>query len=132
MSLDPLLRADLAIQIHAFTAIAAFSLGLIQFAAPKGTLPHRTLGWVWVILMTLIAGSSFLIHEINLWRGWSPIHLLSIFTLATLPAIVINARKGNTASHKKAVFGLFGGALVIAGLFTFLPGRIMYDVIFGG
>jgi uncharacterized membrane protein len=27
--------------------------------------------------------------------------------------------------------GLFAGALVIAGLFTFVPGRIMYHVAFG-
>jgi uncharacterized membrane protein len=30
------------------------------------------------------------------------------------------------------MLGLFVGALVIAGLFTFVPGRIMYAVIFGG
>ena len=27
--------------------------------------------------------------------------------------------------------GLFAGALVIAGLFTFMPGRIMHAVVFG-
>ena len=42
MSLAPLLNAPLAIQAHAFAAMAAFALGLVQFAAPKGTLPHRT------------------------------------------------------------------------------------------
>jgi len=26
--------------------MAAFVLGLVQFAAPKGTLPHRTIGWI--------------------------------------------------------------------------------------
>jgi uncharacterized membrane protein len=28
--------------------------------------------------------------------------------------------------------GMFFGALVIAGLFTFVPGRIMHAVLFGG
>ncbi len=42
MSLAPLLDASPVIQIHAFAAFAAFGLGLVQFAAPKGTLPHRT------------------------------------------------------------------------------------------
>ena len=51
MSLAPLLDAAPAIPLHAFAAMAAFVLGLVQFAAPKGTLPHRTLGWIWVLLM---------------------------------------------------------------------------------
>ena len=29
------------------------------------------------------------------------------------------------------MIGLFTGALVIAGVFTFLPGRIMHEVVFG-
>jgi uncharacterized membrane protein len=28
--------------------------------------------------------------------------------------------------------GIFIGGLVIAGVFTFYPGRIMYHVVFGG
>jgi uncharacterized membrane protein len=30
------------------------------------------------------------------------------------------------------MLSLFGGALVIAGAFTLLPGRIMHRVVFGG
>jgi uncharacterized membrane protein len=30
------------------------------------------------------------------------------------------------------MIGLYLGALVIAGLFTLVPGRIMYKVVFGG
>ena len=33
--------------------MAAFALGIVQFAAPKGTLPHRTIGWIWVLLMAV-------------------------------------------------------------------------------
>jgi uncharacterized membrane protein len=33
--------------------------------------------------------------------------------------------------HRQAMIGLFGGALVIAGLFTLAPGRIMDKVLFG-
>jgi uncharacterized membrane protein len=46
MSLAPLLDAAPAIGLHAFAAMTAFALGIIQFAAPKGTLPHRTIGWL--------------------------------------------------------------------------------------
>jgi len=44
MTLAPLLSAAPAIQFHAFAAMTAFGLGLVQLAAPKGTLPHRTIG----------------------------------------------------------------------------------------
>ena len=65
MSLTPLLNAAPAIPIHASAAMAAFVLGLVQLTAPKGRLPHRTLGWIWVALMTVVAGSSFGIHELR-------------------------------------------------------------------
>lgn len=37
MSLAPLLDAAPAIPLHAFAAMGAFVLGVVQFAAPKGT-----------------------------------------------------------------------------------------------
>jgi uncharacterized membrane protein len=131
MSLAPLLDAAPVIQVHAFAAMAAFTLGVVQLAAPKGTLPHRTIGWIWVVLMLAIAASSFFIHEIRLWGPFSPIHLLSIFTLVMLPLAVLEAHRHNVIAHRNAMLGMFLGALVIAGAFTLLPGRIMHAVIFG-
>ena len=131
MSLAPLLAAAPAIQIHAFAAMAAFALGVVQLAAPKGTLPHRTIGWIWVALMVTVSATAFWIHELRLWGPWSPIHLLAIFTLAMLPLAVLHARRHRVVSHRNAMISIFTGALVIAGLFTFVPGRIMYAVAFG-
>ena len=131
MSLAPLLNAVPQIPVHAFAAMAAFVLGLVQFAAPKGTLPHRTLGWIWVTLMATVAVSSFWIHRIRLVGPWSPIHLLSIFVLVTLPLAVWRARRHDVADHRRIMILLFSGALVIAGLFTLLPGRIMHAVVLG-
>ncbi len=131
MNLSPLLTAEPAIQFHAFAAISAFALGLVQFVAPKGTLPHRTVGWIWVSLMLIVAVSSFWIHGIKLWGPWSPIHLLSIFSLVMLPLAVYAAHKHKVATHKRAMISIFLGALVIAGIFTFLPGRVMHTVAFG-
>ena len=131
MSLAPLLDAAPAIPVHAFAAMAAFVLAVIQFAAPKGTLPHRTIGWIWVVLMLAVAASSFWIHQIKLWGPWSPIHLLSIFTLVMLPLGVWYAHSHRVVDHRRIMIGIFCGALVIAGLFTLLPGRIMHAVVFG-
>ena len=131
MTLAPLLAASPAIQLHAFAAIAAFGLGAIQLAAPKGTIPHRLVGWLWAALMLVVALSSFFIHEIRLWGSWSPIHLLSILVLATLPPAILYAHRHKVQRHRQAMTMLFTGALVIAGGFTFLPGRIMHAVAFG-
>jgi uncharacterized membrane protein len=63
MTLAPLLDANPAIQVHAFAAMSAFALGVVQLAAPKGSLPHRTLGWIWVTLMLIVSISAFFIHQ---------------------------------------------------------------------
>ncbi|QIO33878.1 DUF2306 domain-containing protein [Bradyrhizobium sp. 1(2017)] len=131
MSLAPLLDAAPAIPLHAFAAMAAFVLGIVQIAAPKGALPHRALGWLWVVLMLVVALSSFWIHEIRLVGPWSPIHLLSIFALAMLVLGVMAARAHNVRRHRITMASIFFGALVTAGLFTFMPGRIMHAVVFG-
>ena len=132
MSLAPLLNASPVIQIHAFAAMAAFALGITQLAAPKGTLPHRTLGYIWCALMLVVAASSFRINHIDQWRGFSLIHLLSILVLIQVPTAIIAARHGRTAMHSRFMKGVFFGGLVIAGAFTFLPGRIMHAVLLGG
>src|ERR1700749_2873002 len=113
MTLAPLLDAAPQIPLHAFAAMAAFVLGLIQFAAPKGTLPHRTIGWIWVALMALVAISSFWIHQIRLVGPWSPIHLLSIFTLIVLPLAVWRAHRHHVTGHRRIMIFIFTGALVI-------------------
>ena len=131
MTFAPLLEAAPAVPLHAFAAMAAFVLGLVQFAAPKGTLPHRTVGWIWVALMLVVAVSSFWIHTIRLAGPFSPIHLLSILTLVVLPIAVWRAHTHRVADHRRMMIMLFAGALLIAGVFTLLPGRIMHHVIFG-
>jgi uncharacterized membrane protein len=131
VTLAPLLNATPAIQIHAFTAMAALAIGAVQLAAAKGTRPHRSIGWIWVALMFVVAASSLFIHELRMWGPWSPIHLLSIYVLITLPLAVLAAHRHANERHRRAMVGLFVGGLVIAGLFTFYPGRIMHTVLFG-
>jgi uncharacterized membrane protein len=107
MSLAPLLDAAPAIRLHAFAAMTAFALGIVQLSAPKGTLPHRTIGWIWVTLMVIVSSSSFWIHELRIWDIWSPIHLLSIFTLVTLPLAVWAAHRHAVDRHRRAMTAIF-------------------------
>jgi uncharacterized membrane protein len=43
----------------------------------------------------------------------------------------VQARRHQVDRHRSAMTKIFVGALVIAGLFTLLPGRIMHAVVFG-
>ncbi len=130
MSLRPLLQAPLLFQIHAFLALAALALGTVQLAAPKGTLPHRTLGYAWVAIMAAIALSSFGIRVLA-QGAFSFVHVISVFTLAVLPFAVLHARRHRVRRHAIAMVSLFAGALIIAGGFTLVPGRLMHSVLFG-
>src|SRR6187549_436261 len=111
MSLAPLLDATGTIPLHAFAAMAAFALGVVQLTAPKGTLPHRTIGWIWASLMVLVCVTAFFIHELRWWGEWSPIHLLAIFTLITVPLGVLWAHRHRVTAHKWTMVSIFLGAL---------------------
>ncbi|TNC11011.1 DUF2306 domain-containing protein [Methylobacterium terricola] len=131
MTLQPLLQASPVIQIHAAAAIGALVLGALQFALPRGGGRHRLMGRLWVGLMAVVALSSFGISELRQVGPFSWIHLLSLGTLFTLVRAVVYARQGRILAHRWTMIGLFLGALVITGLFTLLPGRIMGQVVFG-
>ena len=109
---------------HLATVLAALPLGISQLVLPKGTIRHRAIGYVWCGLMIATAMVSFAIHTINP-GSLSAIHLFSVLTLILVPVIVYRARSGQVDKHRRAVLGLIIGGLVIAGLFTFLPGRAL-------
>ncbi|MEL0138140.1 MAG: DUF2306 domain-containing protein [Halieaceae bacterium] len=116
---------------HALVALLAVLLGGLQLSRAKGTAQHRLLGWIWVALMAYVATSSFLISEIKLWGAFSPIHLLSVWTLISLVMATFHARRGNIRQHKIWMMLLYVLALLVTGLFTLWPGRVMHAVIFG-
>jgi len=132
MTLTPLFSAPIVVQIHAFLAFAAIALTIALFSLPKGSPLHRLLGWAWVIAMSIVALSSFWINDIR-WLGpFGPIHLLSIFALISLFRGVRAARAGRVMAHQQTMKSLVFGALIVAGAFTLLPGRIMFAVLTGG
>ena len=48
-----------------------------------------------------------------------------------LPLAVLAAHRHNVGNHRRRMIALFVGGLVIAGAFTFVPGRIMHAVAVG-
>ena len=131
MILEPLLAAPAIVQVHVAAALGAFGFGVAQLVMVKGTWRHRVVGYVWSGLMVVLATSSFWIHTIRLIGPFSPIHLLSILTLVMLPRAIYLARKGDIVGHKRAMVMLFVFALLGAGAFTLVPGRLMHAVVFG-
>lgn len=132
MSLTPLLSAPLQIQVHAVSAIAAFVLGAFVLWRRKGTPLHKALGRVWVALMLVVATSSLCINEIRLIGPFSPIHLFALLTYVGIGQALWAIRvERNVKKHRAAMQGVYVGSLLLAGAFTFLPGRRMHDVLFG-
>lgn len=132
MNFSPLTTASIAVQIHACLAFFAVALTIAIFSVPRGSRLHRWLGWTWVLMMAGVALSSFWIFKVRLIGPFSPIHLLSAYVLVQLVFAVRAARAGRIQEHRKSMKGMVFGALVVAGAFTFLPGRVMYQVVLGG
>jgi len=128
--LGMLAQQPVVIQLHVFAALTALLIGTVLLLGVKGNTLHRTLGWIWVISMATVAVSSLFIRTINPGH-FSWIHLLSGWTVIALPMAVFAARRHNIKAHRRSMTGLFVGGLLIAGLFTFAPGRLMWQVVFG-
>ncbi len=149
MTLNPLLQAPALVQFHAYLAMAAVLLGGVQLFASKGTIPHRTVGWVWAALVAMMILTAFANHDILSFGPFSPkiccrdlscslgsvkcgsIHILSVFVFLLLPFAVLQARLRNVDRHRQAMIILMAIMVLGAG-FTFLPARIMHAVAFGG
>lgn len=129
--MDILLSQSQPIPLHAIAAMVAIILGGIQLSMKKGGKTHKLLGRIWVGLMLIVSVSSFFIHEIKLWGLFSPIHLLSIWTIFSVGLAIYFVRVGNIKRHKQVMVSLYVFALIVTGFFTLLPGRVMNQVIFG-
>jgi uncharacterized membrane protein len=122
--------SNLATLVHFILVFSAIPLALVQIALPKGTLPHRAVGYTWCALMIVAAIVSFWMHEIT--GGFSPPHAFSILTLIMIPLIVLFARTGWTRSHRNTVLWL-NLIVIIAGLLAFTaPGeRALATMLWG-
>ena len=126
-----LLAESHPIPLHAIAAMMAVILGGIQLYMKKGGAIHKLLGRIWVGLMLVVSLSSFFIHKIKLWGAYSPIHLLSMWTLFSLGLAIYFVRVGNIKRHKQVMLALYGFALILTGFFTLMPGRVMHQIVFG-
>ncbi len=125
---------DQLMHLHLATVVPCFVIGTVLLIIKKGTPIHRKFGQVYMVLMMITAiitlfmpaqvGPQFLNHF-----GW--IHSFSFLTLYTVPTAYTAIKKGNVKAHKRKMILLYFGAIIIAGGFTFFPGRYLYEVFFG-
>lgn len=132
--LAPILAASPAIQVHLATVLAALALTAVLLAGVKGTRLHRTLGWAWSLFMLATALSTFFIRAAPVgpsFLGFGFLHLFAVLTLVSVPRAVLAARRHDVARHARVISGFVVGALGIAGVLAFLPGRLLWAVFFG-
>jgi uncharacterized membrane protein len=120
--------------LHLLTVIPCFIIGTVLLLIKKGTGIHKLFGKIYMVLMLVTAlvtlfmpahvGPTVFNHF-----GW--IHLFSFLALYTVPTAYIAIKKGNVKSHKRKMILLYFGAIIIAGGFTFTPGRYLHHVFFG-
>lgn len=132
MNIAPLLSANFAIQIHVVGVLVAIIATGFIFSRARGTYQHRLFGWIWVAGMATAAMSSFFITSINK-TGFSPIHLISVWVMISLFSGIYAIRvRRSRRGHRQAMLGMTLGGLGVAGGLSFLPGRIMLQVVSGG
>jgi uncharacterized membrane protein len=125
---------SVVIKVHLATVAGATILGCVLMTGVKGTMLHKTLGWTWAVFMIVTAITTLFIQAAPGLPhiGWfGPLHLFSVLVLTMTPLALYWARKRQWLAHGKAMTGVFFGGLIVAGLFTFFPGRIIYGVFFG-
>lgn len=129
MTLEPILQASPATQVHLGTIAGALALGTWNMIGTKGTPAHRLRGQVYLLLMIAASLSSFGIQHMNK-GGFSFLHLLSILALVMAPFGWWTARAGHLRTHRHIMIGLYFGALWVPGILTLLPGRLLHRVVF--
>ena len=119
---------NIAIAIHIVTVLPCVPLGAYLLLSTKGTKLHKALGKIWITLMVVTA------IAITFVRGgtdFSWIHIFVPITLLGAWQVVRTAQKGDLANHRRNITRMYLGALMIPGIFAFLPSRLMGMWLFG-
>lgn len=118
---------------HLATVVPCFIIGTALLVVKKGTPIHKRMGSIYMVLMLITAvitlfmpaqvGPQFVGHF-----GW--IHGFSFLAIYTVPTAYLAIKRGDVKSHQRKMILLYFGAIIIAGGFTFFPGRFLYELFF--
>ncbi len=118
------------VKAHLLAALVAIVLGVVLMVSRKGRGFHRIAGWTWAGLLAFVAATSLFIDGLSNGR-WSALHLTAGWVLIILSLAVWAARSHRPRAHGGLMIWLFFGALLITGAFAFLPGRLLWRMVFG-
>lgn len=125
------LAAPIYIQIHASSALFALLIGPWALYRKRRDVWHKTFGYTWIIAMISTAVSSFWIHSFGIIGPFSPIHLLSTWTLFVVVRAINFARVGKIVAHAEMLRWLYWGGLWVAFALNFLSNRLSNRIVFG-
>lgn len=120
--------------LHLATVVPSFFIGTVLLLIKKGTQVHKIFGRIYMILMLLTAIITLFMPAtigFTIFNHFGWIHIFSFVVLYTVPTAYFAIKKGDVKSHKRKMILLYFGALIIAGAFTFSPGRYLYGLFFG-
>lgn len=120
--------------IHLTLILPAFVIGTYLLLNRKGTANHRRLGKAYMLLMLISAIITlFMPAKVGpqLLNHFGLVHGLSFLVLYSVPAAYKAAKRHDVSAHKRNMINLYFGGLIIAGAFTFMPGRFLHTLIFG-
>ncbi|MEJ6690661.1 MAG: DUF2306 domain-containing protein [Paracoccaceae bacterium] len=129
IDLQLFLNAAPIVQTHIGSAVFAVGVGPLAVFRRRRDGWHKLLGYFWVMAMATLAVTSFFITGLRPGQ-FSAIHLLSILVLVSLARGLWLIRQRRIRAHAIQMQALYLQALLGAGLFTFVPGRMMSRVLF--
>jgi uncharacterized membrane protein len=126
-----LLRTIHLIAVSPCLIIGAY---LIYFST-KGSENHKILGWTYMVLMFFQSGISLFMEARvgpQLFNHFGWIHLLSVLTIYfEYQRVFIILKKGILMPiPDQWSFYIIWSGLIVAGGFTLVPGRYLYNVFF--
>lgn len=119
--------------LHLGTVFPAFLIGTFLLANRKGTPIHKLLGKIYMSLMLFTAlVTLFMSAEVGptFFGHFGFIHLFSVLVLYSVPTAYVAARNGKIKTHRWNMVSLYVGGILIAGAFTFAPGRLLHSWLF--
>ncbi|OEF56334.1 hypothetical protein A1OU_16340 [Enterovibrio norvegicus] len=121
------------VYFHLVAAVTSFFIGSFLLIRQKGSSVHKQLGKVYMLLMLATAISALFIPAQvgpQVFYHFGYIHILSLVTLYTVPEAFFAIRRGDIKKHRNAMVILYVMALVVAGAFAFMPGRLLHSWLF--
>ena len=120
--------------LHLGTVFPAFLIGTFLLLNRKGTPAHKVLGKIYMSLMLVTAlVTLFMSARVGptLLGHFGFIHLFSFLVFYFVPTAYLALRGGNIKKHRDSMIGLYVGGILIAGGFTFVPGRLLHSWLIG-